>query len=143
MSSITSVNAILMLSITDVFNSPQRLREFSTDDIYSVEPVQVAEVRMGVDGVLTGGLVNNPRVQNIMLQADSPSNAVFDAWNAQQQRDQEVYYADMVTTLKSLGTKWTHTKGILTTFPIIPQGQKVLGPRQFTITWQSIVPSPT
>lgn len=142
MSSITAVNAVLMLAITDLFDTPQQLQQFSADDIYGMDAATVAETAMGVDGFLTGGLVYNPRVQHITLQADSPSNAVFDTWNQQQLQAQDLFYANMVVTLKSLGTKWTHTKGILTTFQPLPAAQKILRPRAYTITWERLTPSP-
>ncbi len=142
MPSITAANAILMLTIDQLFAQPQRLQQFSTDDIYGVDPLTVAEVQMGVDGFLTGGAVNNPTVQHITLQADSISNAIFDAWAAQQKNAQDIFYANMVLTLPGIFTKWTHTRGILTTYQPIPPGQRVLRPRQYTITWESVTPAP-
>jgi len=142
MSSITAANAILMLSISNLFPAAQRLQQFSADDVYGVDPVAVSEPSMGVDGILTAGLVYNPKTQHITLQADSPSNAIFDTWNNKQLNAQDIFWADMVVTLISLGVKYTHSRGTLTTFPPMPNAQKVLRPRQFTITWQSILPSP-
>lgn len=141
MASITAANAIFTLSITGLFPTPQQLQGFAADAVFETEPLQSAEVLMGVDGNLSGGFVNVEVKQGITLQADSPSIAIFDTWWSQQQAAKDVFTASGIITLKSVGTKWAMTKGFLTTYQPIPNAAKLLQPRKFGITWQSVSPA--
>lgn len=142
MASITAANSTLLLAITGLFPAPQRLQGYATDDIYSTEPLDSAEVLMGVDGKLSGGFVFVPVKQSYNLQADSNSNAIFEAWYAAQQALVDIYKAQATIALPSLGKKWAMTNGILTSFPPMPDAGKTLKPRKYGITWESISPSP-
>jgi hypothetical protein len=140
MNTITSADAIFTLSISDLFDSPVQLQGFSTDDIFTTQPVQSAEVMMGVDGFLSGGFVYNPFVQTIALQADSLSNLVFDQWHQGQQAVSEVYVANGVIILKAIRRKFTMSRGFLTSYPPAPDAAKTLRPRRYGITWNNMVP---
>lgn len=140
--SITAANAVYMLSIIPVFPVPVQLQGFGADDVFGTDPLTVAETVMGVDGLLSAGFVFNAVTQNITLQADSESNDVFDAWYAAQQVIKDTYRAQAVVMLKAINRKWTMTNGVLTTYPPLPDAKKVLQPRRFGITWESVFPSP-
>ena len=143
MASITSANAILTLSIDNLYSSPVQLQGFATDDIFDVDPISSAEVMMGIDGIQSAGFVNVPIRTTIALQADSPSNAVFDNWWNVMQQVGDVYYAYGSITLNSLGSKYALIKGVLVTYPPIANARRVLQPRRFTISWQEMRPQPT
>ena len=140
MSSITSANAIYTLSVTTLFPSPIQLQGFSAEDIFTTGPLASAETLMGLDGVLSGGFVYAPVVQNISLQADSGSNDIFDQWWAQQQNAKDVYTASGVVILQAIGKKWVMTNGFLTSYPPIPDAARTLRPRRFAITWNAVSP---
>jgi hypothetical protein len=139
--SITAANAILMLSIPGLVPVPQQIQGFAADDVYDVDAIESAEVSMGVDGVMTAGFVYVPVKQNFTLQADSESVGIFDLWWATQQQAADVFYANGGIVLPSLGTKWTQTRGALTSWKPVPDAKKLLQPRKFTVTWQSIIPA--
>lgn len=141
MGSITSANAVLMLSITSLFPSPQQLQGFAADDIFSTEDIQVTEPVMGVDGRLSAGFVNMPVPMAIALQADSLSNVMFDQWAAASKVLQDVYFAQATVMLTSLGKKWNCTNGTLTRYKPMPDAAKILQPRRFGIVWESVLPS--
>jgi len=141
MASITAANAIFTLAIAGLFPTPQQLHGFAADNIFETDPLESAEVLMGVDGLLSAGFVYVAVRQNISLQADSPSGAIFDTWWSQQQASKDIFFASGIVTLKSLGTKWAMTKGVLTTYPPIPNAARVLQPRRFGLTWQSVSPA--
>lgn len=141
MGSITSVNAVVMLAITGLYNSPQQLQGFSADDIFDTENVAITQAIMGVDGKQSAGLVLNPTIQNIVLQADSASNLIFDTWVNSMKIAQDVYWAQATVLLTSIGTKYTMTNGTLTMYPPTSRVAKVLQPRRFTISWESVVPA--
>jgi hypothetical protein len=142
MATITAANAVIMFSIPGLFPTPQQLQGFAADDITDTDALESAEVLMGVDGVLSGGFVYVAVKQNYALQADSPSAQIFDQWYATQQQIQDLYTAQATLLYPSIGTKWAMTKGFLTSYMPIPAAKKLLQPRKFTVTWQSISPAP-
>jgi hypothetical protein len=141
MASITSINSVYIITIPNVI-FPTQLQGFSADDIFGTDPLEVAETMMGVDGILSAGLINVPVQQGISLQADSASNAIFDTWYAQQRLIRDIYFANANVTLTSIGKKFALTNGALKTYPPLPDAGKVLKPRKFTIVWESITPAP-
>lgn len=143
MSTITSANAILMLAVVDLFDTPQQLTQFSADDIFTTEPRQNAEIMMGVDGFMTAGFVYNPTVQNISLMADSNGNEIFDQWVQAMKVGKDVFYANATITLLSINKTFTCIKGALTSYPPMPDAARVLRPRRYTINWEEVTPAPT
>lgn len=142
MTTITSVNAILTLSISQIFPTPVQLQGFAADDIFTNDPVVPTEAIMGLDGKLSGGYVNVPITWGIMLQADSASNDIFDQWRQAQKVNQDAFYAQGVLVLPAIQTKWALTNGLLTSYPTIPDAARTLRPRRFGITWESVDPAP-
>lgn len=142
MTSITSANAVLMLAIPPLFPVPQQLQGFAADDIYDIPQIRSVEVMMGVDGLLSGGFVYVEIRQEISLQADSASNLVFDTWWTQMQAAQDVYVANGIIQLPSIATKFQMVRGFLTGYKPSPGAKKVLQPRRYEITWESVAPAP-
>lgn len=141
MPSITSANATYFISVASIFPTPTKLQGFAADDIFDTDPLESAELQMGVDGVLSAGFVFVPVRQRIALKADSPSNTIFDTWYAQQQAVRELFTATGIISLPSIGLKFTLTTGFLTTYPSINDARRVLEPRRFGITWQTVSPA--
>lgn len=139
--SLTAANAVIMLTVTPIFNAPQQLRQFAADDVFSTPAIQRAEIAMGVDGNLSAGFVFVAIPQSYVLQANSPSNSIFDNWDAANQSAQDVYRADGVITLISVGKKWNMANGVLTEYSPAPDAKRILQPRRYTITWESMVSS--
>jgi hypothetical protein len=123
---ITGANAVFMLSITDLFPAPQQLQGFSSDDVFETDPLTSVETIMGVDGHMSAGFVFVEVKQNISIQADSDSNAIFEAWWGAQQVSRSVLFANGVIILTDVGTKWAMVNGVLSTFPPIPNAKKLL-----------------
>jgi len=140
--SITSANITFLLAIPGVFDTPQQIQKFYTDDIFSTEPIPSAEAIMGVDGKKAAGFIYALVPMSVQLMADSPSNDVFDAWIASQKAIQDSIDANGIVIYPSLGKKWTMTNGTLTLYPPTPNAGKVLAGRKYTITWESMDPSP-
>lgn len=139
--SITSANAVYMLTIPNLFNSPQQLQEFSADDIFTTDVLAATETSMGLDGFLSGGFVYTEVRQSISLQANSPSNDMFERWWLQQQIDQEAYIANGTILLKSINKRFTMTRGFISQFASVPDAARTLRPRRHQITWNRIVPA--
>ena len=141
MATITSANSVLMLKIDNLFPVPVPIQGFSADDIFGTEAIESAETSMGVDGNLSAGFVNAAVKWNITLQADSLSNLVFDNLYIAQKQVQEVYKIQGVVVLPGLGTKWEMKNGFMTSYQPLPDAKKVLQPRRYQITWESVNPA--
>lgn len=142
MPSITGATAQYLLSVRDLYDQPQPLQGFAADDVWSTPAIQSVETLMGVDGFLSGGFVFTEIKQTISLQADSPSNDIFDNWWAAMQAEEETFIADAVVYLKALTRKWTMTRGFLTQYSPIPDTKKLIQPRKYEITWNVTSPAP-
>lgn len=142
MATITAANSQIVLVVATVFPVGQQLQGFAADDVFDTEALDNAETLMGVDGKLSGGYVFNPVKQNFALQADSPSNLIFDAWFAAQQAASEVYIASAVIHLPAVSRSYVMNRGFLTSYKPTPDAKKVLQPRKYQITWESIIPGP-
>lgn len=142
MKSLTAPNARILLSISGLYTVPQELQGFAADDVTDLQSVNSAEISMGVDGKLSGGYVHIVIPQGIMLQADSDSNDLFDTWFTSQQAAGELFYASGIIRLPSVSKSYALTRGILTGFTPMPAVKRVLQPRKYEITWQSILPAP-
>lgn len=140
-SSITGANAVIMISIPLLFPVPQQLQGFAADDIFTTDTLQSAETLMGVDGKLSGGFVHVPVPQNYSLQGDSLSNFMFDQWWTAQQQAQELFTANGIVLLTAVGSKWTLTKGFLSGYKPMPDVKKLVQPRPYQITWESVLPA--
>jgi hypothetical protein len=140
--SLTAANAVLLLGVTNLYSVPQQIQGFAADDIYDIPQIRSTEVAMGVDGTLSGGFVFVPITQSITLQANSPSNAVFEAWWNAQQVAEDVYLGFGSITLTSLGEKFLQNRGFLTGYTPAPPARRILQPRRYEITWNSIQPNP-
>ena len=137
---ITSVNAVYMLTIPGLYNSAQEIQQFSMDDLFSTDSIDTAELQMGSDGTLVGGFVFNPIKQSLTLLASSPSNDLFDNWYMAQRAARELYVATATVSLPAVGRIYTLTSGYLTGYAPMAAVKKVLQPRQYSITWGRIVP---
>lgn len=138
---ITAANAVFTLAVNGVFNVAQQLQQFSADDVFDTEAVESAEIMMGVDGHLSAGFVFVAVKQSITLQADSPSNLIFEAWQQAQKTARDLFFAQGGVILPSVGRAYTMTRGVLTSYPPIPDAKKVLQPRKYGITWESVSPA--
>ncbi len=139
---LTVANSVIMLAIPGLFPVPQQLQGYAADDVLTTEPVDSVEVVMGLDGQLSAGWMPTPKVQTWVLQADSPSTFMFDNWQQSQEAIQDAYTADGVITLLSIGRTYVCTKGFLTNYAAMPDARKILQPRRFRITWESIIGTP-
>jgi hypothetical protein len=142
MASITSANSIYMLAVTGLFTVPQQLQGYDVDDAFATEAIDTAEVKVGVDGILSSGFIFVPSPQTITLQADSSSITLFEAWRAAEVAAKEKYFASGIISLPSLSRKYTLLNGVLTSYVPISDVKKVVQPRKFGITWESITGVP-
>lgn len=142
MPDITSATTVLILSVPLLLPVPQQLQGWSTDDIFSTARVTPVETMMGLDGTLSGGFIPTEKKMEIVLMAGASDNDFFDAWQAGQEAALAALAAFGMLTLPALGRAFVLNHGYLTGYPPMADGKKVLQPRRYEITWESIVGSP-
>ncbi len=139
---LTVSNAIIMLVIPDLFPVPQQLQGFAADDLMTNEPVDSIETIMGLDGLLSAGWVPTPKIWTCVLQANSISTFMFDELNQQQESAKRGFSMDGSLTLPDLGRTYVMANGFMTNYTVMPDARKILQPRRFRITWESILGAP-
>lgn len=142
MGAVTAADVVFMMNITGVFNTPIQIQGFATDEVLDIPQIRSAETMMGVDRVLSVGWVAVPVIQSVSLQADSLSNDIFDTWWAQMQATLQSYLATATILYPSIGKKYNLNNGILTGYKPLSNAKKLLQPRTYELTWESIAPSP-
>lgn len=135
---ITSANSVFTISVPGLFPVPQQLRGYSAERAWETDSVDLAEVQMGVDGRMTGGYTPNSVPQSVMLQADSPSKAIFSAIVRATEATKEIFYIYGTVDLPSTGESFTCTRGVLKSVKKLPDAGKVLQPMTYQIVWESI-----
>lgn len=138
MATISASNSTFMLSILALFPIPQQIQGYSTDEAFASEAVEMAEVMKGVDGKMSFGFTPFITPMTVALQADSASNAIFDAWIAAMKAAKEVLPANGIISLPAIKSNYILTNGVLRMGPPFPATRKVLQPRTFTIAWDDI-----
>lgn len=142
MATLTAANSVITIGVTSLFPVAQQLQGFAVDDVFTSEAVTTVETMMGVDNILSAGWVATSKKLTFALQADSPSNVVFDTlWSAQEVA-QEVFILFGEITLPAIGRAFTLQRGFMTSYMPMPDAKKLLQPRKFTIEWQRILPAP-
>lgn len=142
MPDITAANVSFIIGVPLLLPVPQQLQGFAADDVFDVDDIDSTDILMGVDGILSAGMIFAPKPMNIALQADSPSISFFDAWYQGQQANVGAYAAQGVVTFTSIGTSYGLTTGYLSRYKPMADAKKILQPRKFRVTWQTIIPIP-
>jgi len=140
---LTTANSSISLVVAGLLTTPFTLQGYAADDVTSMEPVESAEVIIGVDGKMSYGWKPTIKKQSYFLQADSPSIANFDTWWAAQEAAQEVYTASGTILFPSVGVSWVCTNGVLMGYTVIPDAKTYLQPRRFIIHWNTVLPAPS
>jgi len=139
---ITSANSTLVLGVAGLFTVPQALQGFGADDAYSIDSVDVSEVIMGVDGIMSAGWIPQIKTMNVTLQADSKSNTFFEAWYAAQEVARNTYAAFGSINQPAVNKTYSLSNGILSNFTPLADSKKVLQPRKFQIKFEMILSAP-
>lgn len=134
---LTAANSVILLTVPGLFDTPVQLQGYATDDVFDTDAIEPAETMMGVDGKLSAGWVPKEIKQSYTLQADSDSVQIFDVWYQAQQRVREILRCSGTVILPAVAQKMILSRGVLTSFQPAT-AKKVLQPRKFTITWESL-----
>ena len=143
---ITSMNAVFILSVPFVFPNGVQLQGFGVDDAFTTDVVETTETQVGVDGFGVAGYVpRSPRMTIRLLASADVDYSVFETWIAQQDLIGDVLYCAATIALPSVGRKYTCYQGSLMGVSSIPDARKVLANREFHIQWlpQGTIPAIT
>lgn len=144
---ITSANSSFTLNVPGVSPVPIPIQGYAADDAFDTENVAPNEVKMGVDGQLSGGYTPYPVKLKFVLQANSASILFMDLWRQTMDAATEAYPASATIIAPSIGKVWNFKNGFLTgAMPIAP-GKKTLSPQTYEITFNAFtaaaIPVPT
>lgn len=139
---LTVANSSIVLVVADLFPSGVAIQGYSTDEVFSAEPATHIETMMGVDGRLSGGWVPSERTVNITLMGDSDSNFIFEEWGGAQKQRRDAMLSTLIVTVFAISRVYTCTYGFLRTYSSMPDGRRILQPRRYSITFQSIDGAP-
>jgi hypothetical protein len=128
--------------VRGLFPVPQAIQGYATDDSFATDDVSPGEVQMGVDGLLSAGFVPYPTVITITLQADSKSTKMFDAVLEAQKANKELFIFDGTLIIQGTGDKYALTKGYMTSATPMSTAKKILQPRKFALTFESVSKAP-
>lgn len=140
--SLTTANSAIALSFDGFTGSAQPLQGYSADDIFSTAEVSNADTSMGIDGKMSTGWKPAPIVQTFSLQADSPSNDLFDQVYAAEQQAREKFRVQGTIRLPGLGKVYQMVNGVITSMTVMADAGVTAKPRKFTITWESMAGVP-
>ena len=136
-------NSSVSLQVNNLYPIPQDIQGFSTEDMFSAAEVKPVEVMIGVDGKKSTGFLPMLKEVTLMMQADSQSNDIFVNWfqvmDATRSSD---FDAELIIRVQGTRKSYACTNGSLTSYSPTPKGGKVLGPRSYTITFESIYEAP-
>ncbi len=144
--SITSANAKLTLTVRNtagIVVGPFTVEGYAQDAAFAVETVDAAETIMGVDGKLSGGYLPRATKFSVSLMANSPSVALFEAWDSAQKVLGDVLVADGFVAAPSLGKAYALVKGFLTRLTPVPTARRTFSdPMVYELTFESVTPAP-
>ena len=138
MSSITSANSVVTLSVAGLFPVPQQLQGYAADRAWESSNVTYTESVRGVDGKKSSGYVFNNVEQTFSLMPDSNAINIFQSIIAAMKAAREIYIISGTITLPATGQSFICTNGTIKDGKALPNAGKVLEAVTYVIEWESI-----
>lgn len=142
MGEITSANAIFTLNVPGVFPSGVTIQGYAADDAFTQAAFDVAETRMGVDGILSAGYTPSPKPLDITLQPDSPSWPFFLQWKLAEEATKSKFVGAVTIDLPAIGFSFDFGTVWLKNLQGMPSAKKVLDPVPIKLEAQDLTFSP-
>lgn len=143
MSSITSANAVFVISCPALGLVSVTLAGYSADRAWETADVDLSESQMSIDGRKTSGYTPVMVTQTISFQADSPSRTVFQGIINAMKQSKDVYPISGTIMLPATDEVYNGINGTIKSFSALPNAQKVLQPLNYVIEWESLDQSNT
>lgn len=138
MADITSANAKLILTVDELFPQGIELQQFSADQSFSPDAVQIAETRMGVDGFMAAGMTPNIKQVTITLEASSPSRKPLTTLYKAMDVNRKIYNCTLTARIPSIGSTYVWSNGVLQSGAPAAASQKVLAPTTWVFHFQDL-----
>lgn len=139
---ITSANAVFLLTVPGLLPVPFQVQGFAADAAFLFDTVDAAETVMGVDGKMSAGYLPFITPQQITLQADSPSIQLFDSILAAEKLAKELFFLFGTISMPGVKKSFVMTKGALKRITQAPPAAKVLQPQAYQVDWEDVAPTP-
>lgn len=136
MADITSANATLILTVDELFPAGIQIQQFATDQSFTPEAIQIAETRMGVDGVMAAGQTPNIKTVTVMLEASSPSNTPLSTLHKAMDVNHKIYNCTLVARIPSIGVTISWSNGVLQSGMPAVASKKILDPTTWVFHFQ-------
>jgi hypothetical protein len=135
---ITSADAIITLSVVDLYPAGVQLQGFAADNIYGTDALNLAETVRGADGKLSAGFIYGNINQTFYIMPDSGSRDVFDTWATTSRASVAVFRCNATVILPALKRQYKCVNGVLKQWKALPDAGRILQASQAIIEWESI-----
>lgn len=132
---ISSANASAILKVDTVIPMGIELTGFSTESMWEVNPHDMAEVKMGVDGQMYASYVPKEKEVTISLEAASPSVPYLMNLVKVSETAKTVFPVDLTITVPSIKTRYKFYAGVLKQAPSMPGAGKTLKETKWTFVF--------
>ena len=139
MNNVTSLNANVIMIVEELFPQGFRLEQFSTDAAVSQGDDTFAETRMGVDGQMVVGVIDQIKTVTVTLESSSPSIQYLETLQKAIRTNKKHYPVTMLVNLPALGKTRTYINGALKTGKLLPDVNQTLQPIAYTIDFEKVV----
>lgn len=139
---ITSANSILVMTVEDLYPAGVRLQQFAVDNAATMDQIQIAETRMGVDGHMAAGYTPAIHPLVIHLEASSPSYQIMVNLYQAERALRTPLDITMVATIPSIGQVYTWSVGTLKSGSPFHSVQRVLSPSQWGFDFEKFKITP-
>lgn len=136
MTDITSANAKLIFTCEELYPSGVEIQQFSTNQAFSSENIQVAETRMGVDGHMAAGYVPNIKVVTVQLEASSTSRRYFEQVQKAMIANQRPYKCSLTAIIPSIGEQVIWSEGVMQAGAVTSTAARVMEPTAWTFHFE-------
>ncbi|AHF73141.1 hypothetical protein SOPEG_0588 [Candidatus Sodalis pierantonius str. SOPE] len=135
---ITAADAIITLSVINLYPSGVQLQDFAADNVYGTDALVLAETVRGADGKLSAGFICGNISQTFHIMPDSASRDVFDTWAAISRASVAVFRCNATVVLPALKRQYKCVNGVLKQWKALPDAARILQASQAIIEWESI-----
>lgn len=138
MATLTSANSTLSIGASNLYPVAQTMKGYATNDAFSAAAQDMAEVVMGVDGIMSYGYTPSITQMTLTFQSDSQSLAFWEDLINAEAAALEKYELFGSLYIPGISRRYTLTRGVLQNAPKMPTAQKILQPMAFIISWNSV-----
>jgi len=145
MATITSANSKVVIVVPAVFPTPQQIQGYAADDAFTQEAFDLAETRMGVDAILSGGYVPSIKRLTIALMPDSTALDTFTIWKGAIEAAKEQFPDGSAINIEmpSISKTFIMNKVFFKNSSGMPSAKKVLEPFIAIVEYQDLIVLPT